>query len=153
MASLGMISSPFNCLGCWGSDGGVRYVAEVPLSAVTKRVIDYIQTASSKEVAQGEQLSLFHKLKGVDIDGDMTSDLRIEMNRSKDQLTSIRRSEAKRFVANEDSRVVHIPTSCSGPTWTWSTRCGRALVRAKAAVLRTDPDLLWPHAGEDSGED
>ena len=58
----------------------MRYVAEV-LSSATKRVIDCFETASIKEVAQGEQLSLNNKLKGLNIDGDMISDLRVEMNR------------------------------------------------------------------------
>ena len=138
----------------------LRYVAEVPLSAVTKRVIDCFKSASIKEVAQDAPRAIIDKLEGLGINGEAVIDLTKEMDRIKDQLASIRSSsEAKRFVVNEESRVVHILTSCSGPTWTWSTRCGWAFAWAKSAVIRPDPDPLWPrcstcfrHAGDDSSE-
>ena len=87
MASLGIDFLIIQLLGCWGSDAALRYVAEVPLSALTESVINCIQTACVKEVSQGEQLSLTGKSKGLDIDGDMISNKNCE----KDQLTSIRR--------------------------------------------------------------
>ena len=81
----------------------------------------------------------------VGINDDQIKDLKEELQRIKVQMAaSSTSSEAKRFVVNEDSSVVHVPTACLGPTGTWSTRCGWAFARAKAAVLRPDPDPAWP---------
>ena len=64
MASLGVDLLTILLLGCWRSDVVLRYGAEVPLSAMPKRVIDCLQTASVKEVAQGEQVFPHQQLEG-----------------------------------------------------------------------------------------
>jgi hypothetical protein len=146
MASLGIDLLTIQLLGRWGSDVVLRYVADVPLSAITRRVVENFKSACIADVAKVDDDIIDARLHLTGIAGEQYEHLKGELQRIKAQLdASSSCSDAKRrFVVNEDSKVVHEPTSCIGPTGSWSTRCGWAFARAKAAVLRPDPDPTWP---------
>ena len=144
MASLGTDLLTIQLLGRWGSDVVLRYVADVPPSAITQRVIEKLRTASITEVAEGEVAACGEKLAEAGVVQDQLATLQAELSRIKGQVAAAARSsETMPFVANVDSQVVHRPASCIGPTWTWRTRCGWAFARAKAPVVRPDPDASW----------
>ena len=50
MASIGIDLLTVQLLGRWGSDAVLRYVADVPLSALTRRVVEKYHTADLEEI-------------------------------------------------------------------------------------------------------
>ena len=108
------------------ADGGERLLAEVATVEA-----DILQDRLTLAGIFGETLQMLHE----------------ELQRIKVQLAAMASSctePPERFVVNEDSKVVHLPTACLGPTGSWSTKCGWAFAKAKAAALRPDPDPTWP---------
>ena len=51
MAKLGIDILTIQLLGRWGSDVVLRYVSEVPLNAITRRVIERLDAIDLEEVA------------------------------------------------------------------------------------------------------
>ena len=145
MASLGIDLLTIQLMGRWGSDVVLRYVAEVPLSAVTKRVVECFRSASINDVAKEDDAQRDAKLGTVGISGVQFVQLQDELNRIKAQLSASASSrlEARHFVVNEDSHVVHALSACLGPTWSWSIRCGWSFAKARSAAIITDPDPGW----------
>ena len=81
--------------------------------------------------------------------GDKLQQLCNEVSRIRDQLKAVdetvtRGERARQFVVNEDSRVVHLPISCHGPTRSWGTRRGWQFALSTSAVVRPDPPATWP---------
>ena len=152
MASLGIDLLTIQLLGRWGSDVVLRYVSEVPLGAVTKRIVDIFKTASLEEMTRVNEATLEKKLTEMNMKTEQLDILKDELGRLKIQMmeapassasSSASRGEPPRFVANEDSRVVHAAASCLGPTSSWTTRCGWAFAKARSAAVRDIPVPGW----------
>ena len=85
------------------------------------------------------------KTEQLDILKDELGRLKIQMMEApaSSASSSASRGEPPRFVANEDSRVVHAAASCLGPTSSWTTRCGWAFAKARSAAVRDIPVPGW----------
>ena len=108
----------------------LRYVAEVPLNAVTKRVIEKLEASELHELAGSDTGDRFEEL-GIHV--ERMRDIQEELKRLKLMMAPV-----GQLVVNEESGVVHASASRLGPTSCWVTKCGWAYAKSRHAVLRLD---------------
>ena len=140
MAELGIDLLTSQLLGRWGSNMVLRYVAEVLLSAITRRVIEKFDTASLADIA-----------RGGDFD-EKTEEFKKDIASSKEELVRMKglvgaKQVTDKFVVNEALGVTHALASCLGPTSGWVTKCGWCFVKSRTAVITQSCDSAHQRCG------
>jgi outer membrane murein-binding lipoprotein Lpp len=160
LAAIGIDLLTIQLMGRWGSEIVLRYVADVPLSALSRRVIDIFNTAEVDSVVQHleERPAPATPIVGVSSDNDariddIASDVgtlftqlgatteSIRLLSEQVDLARKRAATAARGapqVFNCSSGVVHVSLGRIGHPTTWRTRCGWAFGTCSNAVETDD---------------
>jgi hypothetical protein len=124
LASIGVDLLTIQLLGRWGSEVVLRYVADVPLGALTRRVLEKFDTLDLHKIAARIAHAPAVSSDGLGLAQSTAELLREEVSLLRQQVKLA--THGAKYVINSVSRVVHSSLGRSGPALAWRTRCGWA---------------------------